>query len=422
MVAIEVGEQIYLLYGGNENVGANPRLEGNIGLAISSDGGKSYVKQGIVINRDEVPNLGLAPFSILQMGGLYYLFMANFDSDPLSTYQCCYMTSADLVIWGNFTLMTGLESMAHSPCVIEDPADPSQLIMYYTSMVDSAISVKRCVATKANPSVWTQTGTAITTPAIYPTVRYNGDHYEMIFAKPFDGGYNVFKTASRDGITFPDSSTPLLQRGAPGEFDALYVTTPFRMGDLLFYSGRRDSAGYVGIGQARLSAVGGLSEWGWTVGVAATGSVRVRSGARGLVVTGGAPPYPAIMAMAHGKDKIYEVWVYDDLATDALYLNTFRIIDGAAGDSTVGIWTSTSTTHYIYRTLGGSYTASSVARTLGWHRFRFVVAADVKIYVDETLVATDSSFDTNDIETVGILGRGVGVIYADDYSVIDLSA
>lgn len=248
------GGNTYMLYGGTRDFGANPRIEMEIGLALSTDNGRTFVKQGKVIDRDDVPALGIAPFSILKMGSTYYLFATNFNNTG-TTYKACFMTSSDLVTWGSFTLLDGLDASSHSPFVIEDPSDPDQLVLYYTSMVDSGThpTIKRAVAAKSDPSSWTQTGTVLPVDAIYPCVRFNGEFYEMFYSRPNPVEFRLFKTISANGLTFPDTSREIVPPGNSGAFDSGYLTTPFAIGNLLYYSGRTVSGtGYIGIGLALL--------------------------------------------------------------------------------------------------------------------------------------------------------------------------
>lgn len=251
--AIREGGTISVLYGGTQNFGANPRIEMEIGLATSADNGRTYAKQGRVITRGSVPGNGIAPFSLIKIGSTYYLFCCNFNTTG-TTYDACLMTSTDLMTWGGYTALSGIDASSHSPFVMEDPADPTKLILYYTSMISSGTqpTIKRAVASKSTPATWTQTGTVLPVDAIYPCVRFDGSRYEMFYSRPNPSEFRLFRTSSADGLTFPDTSREIVPSGNAGAFDSGYLTTPFALDDILLYSGRTSGgSGYIGIGQAR---------------------------------------------------------------------------------------------------------------------------------------------------------------------------
>ncbi len=418
---------LHLFYSGTRNSGANPRLEGSVGHSTSSDG-LTFSKQGKVIDKCDVPDLGLTPFSILRIDGVYHLFCAIFNNTG-TTYNCCVLTSTDLVNWTWVGKMTGLDPSAHSPCVIEDPADASKLILYYTSMMAvPGARIHRATASKADPLTWSDDMPVTDFPSIYPSVRWTGERFEMFVAKPVESdvssieGYTIHKTASIKGLSFPDPNkwTPIIQRGALSAFDYRYTTTPFVFEDRVFYSGRPlDNLGYRGIGCAKLCPIGGIFGWDWTKAGVGPWSIS-KTGSFGIRLAAGSKGNPSAFSHGVGRDKAYEVWIYDDMTALAGFQNTFRVVDSALIGPVLGIWCGSSGAKYVYRLTGGTWASTGISRTLGWHKLTFDVGDDVVMKIDDIAVATDSAFDTAIDFDVGLFGATAGTGYADDFSVNDL--
>lgn len=412
---INVGGTYYLYYGGGRNQGANPRLEKSVGLATSADGGVSWVKQGKLIDRDDVPDLGLAPFSILEIDGVYHLFCSIFNNTG-TTYKCCVLTSQDLVTWGSFAYLSGLDASAHAPYVINDPHDSSKIILFYSSMV-STLHNKRAVADKTDPTSWSGNAPVTSFFSIYPAVRWEGDRFKAFFAKPATHGYRLYASASIDGLSFPDTNLIAVQPGASGSWDESYITASNICDDMLFYSARKaGAAGYEGIGMARIEPVGSVLGWDWVVAGVGPSTV-AHSGDFGVRLVAGTKGRPSTYAYGKGRDKKYEVWIYDDLVTHADFQNTFRLLDAGSLGPVLGIWCGSSTANYIYRVKGGGWSNTGIARSAGWHCLTFEVADDVAMKIDGVTVATDTVFDTDAQFTASLQGYDYGTGYADDYSV-----
>lgn len=410
---------IYLFYSGMRNVGANPRLEGSIGLSTSTDGGVTFVKQGKLVDRGDVPDLGITPFDVKKIGSTYYMFCTIFNSGS-TTYKLCYLTSTDLLNWSNYTPITGVDSSAHGPCVIDDPSDPTKLIMYYTGNMLTTPCIKRVTANKSNPASWSGNTTVFAGTSLYPSVRYTGTHYEMFVAVLLSGGgYSTYKTVSADGLSFQPTDLIPVPNGPSGSWDQGYITCPRIIGDKLFYSARKSGGlGYEGIGMASLSNVGGVAEWGFSRGVSQPSAV-AKTGSFGLSQVGSATK-PFIATIVGGLDKTYEVWIYDSMTTSAEHQIAFRLADDIAEVlPMVGVWTETSTTKYVYRLKGGAFVASGITRTLGWHKLSFdVTAAGVAIKIDDVLVATDTTINPNAIKYAGLFSHKSGTSYFDDFRIL----
>lgn len=415
----------HLFYGGGRNVGVNPRLEMEVGLATSPDG-VTWTKQGRVIPKSTVsPANGFAPFSILEIDGVWHLFGTVLQvAAPI--YRCAYFTSTDLLNWSGPTFMSGLTAQSHAPCVIEDPSDPSKLILYFTKMND--FLNQRAVANKSNPAAWSGLSQVAGFTAIYPNVRYVDGEFETVFAKPRSENpqkYLPFMTRTTDGLTFKDASGPVIQYGASGSFDQYYVTTPFLFEDMLFWSGRgtSDNDGYRGIGCAKLSAVGGVHGWDWYTGAIGKSSV-AHTGTYGALIAYSALGAGTLNANGKGRDKVYTVWMYDDLEGTIGFQNTFRLVPTADAITvpqlTVGAIPSVSGSKYICRVRNGSWVTTGINRSIGWHKLTFEVGDDVVMKIDDVSVATDTAFDTAAPFTVTVQGGTYGTLYADDFSVSDL--
>jgi len=94
--------------------------------------------------------------------------------------------------------------------------------------------------------------------------------------------------------------------------------------------------------------------------------------------------------MGANYNKKVSIWFYDDAADTSM--QTFGYVDQGTTDVALGVDTATSTTAYVYK-LGGTITASSVARSTAWHNFvwDYTSGTNVKLYIDGTLVNTSTS-------------------------------
>jgi hypothetical protein len=169
---------------------------------------------------------------------------------------------------------------------------------------------------------------------------------------------------------------------------------------------------------------GSLSEWDVNSGGVSATTDHPFKGSYGIKFpTTGSSPSPKVQKNCIGKNKIYETWIYDDMITTANFQNMARLYDISGADPTVGIWTGTSTTHYVYRPEGGSWTASSVARSSGWHKLQFDAASsDTKVYIDGTLIFTESALDEDNLDYFYISGYTGGTGYTDTFIVRQYAA
>lgn len=287
--------------------------------------------------------------------------------------------------------------------------------------------IMRAYADKSDPTSWTSDTQVTGYPSIYPSVRWTGDRFEMFVAIPVDlsvstlQGYTIHKTASVDGASFPCPSiwSAIIPRGSSTAFDYRYTTTPFAFEDCIFYSGRAaDNLGYRGIGCAKLQPIGSPIEWDWTAAGVGPWSI-AKSGSFGLRLAAGSKGRPSVYSHGVGRDKAYEIWIYDDMTSVSNFQNTFRITDKISGkDIVLGISTNSSASKYVYRLHGsGAWVATTKSRFLGWHKLSFEVADNVAMKIDGDLVVTDTTFDTAAPFVISVNGYDAGTAYIDDFSV-----
>lgn len=133
---------------------------------------------------------------------------------------------------------------------------------------------------------------------------------------------------------------------------------------MLFWSGRgtANDDGYHGIGQARLSPIGGVQEWGWNTGGVSKSNVTRSFGAE-IVGSG------SLNANGKGRDKVYTIWIYDELDYSSGYQDTFRLIPtadpAAIPQLTIGAIPSVSTTKYVCRIRNVIWWTTTITRTSG---------------------------------------------------------
>lgn len=415
---IEVSGTIYAFYSGNRNEGSVPEHEGSVGLATSTDG-HTFTKQGMVVDKNNISGIvGLTPFTVIDISGTYYMFVTAYYSSG-AAYRVGYLTSSDLSSWSGLTLVTGLDAASHAPHVMEDPTDNTKLLIYYTAM-GSTKTIKRATAAKSDPSSWSNNTGVISGSALYPFVKYENSQYKLFYAKPNSTTFTLMESISNDGLSFSQSSMQVIPNGGSGAWDEGYIATPRVIGDKLFFSGRYLGGDiYKGIGLAVESTTGSLSGWSYSVGTVQVQSTQAHSGTYGGALTGGSTN-PEIHVTALGKNKTYEVWIYDDANTGSGRQITFRPYGGGgtAYSNLIGVDTATSTSKYVYRKKSGSYTATTINRTAGWHKLSYVVSnSDLKAYIDDVLIYTDTGYNVDLLQDMALYGKTSGTYYFDDYKV-----
>jgi len=428
-------DEYWLFYTGAGDT-ASPNHETSIGLAKSTDF-RTFVKYSSnpVINRSDVglggSGQGLAVFDIKHIGTKYYMFLMAMYSN--TDFRIAMMESTDLLTWSNFTVVLDSNYKDHCPYVIEDPNDSNKLIMYFSyqpSSGDAYYRIGRATAYKSAPYTWTYD--TVNNPIlyiagkhiIYPFVEYNSGTYNLYFCKyPSSNHFATYKTSNTTDVNFSDSNNLIINYGMSGEWDDGYAGVPRKytngIDHWIYYSGRKYGSNlYTGIGLTEwLLEYGTLSEWDVVNGDVSLTTSHSHSGEYGIEYVGGTTK-PEVQKNCVGNNKVYETWIYDDMTTTGNFQQSVRLYDTAGHDPLVAIDTKYSTTHYVYRKEGGSWTVSSIERSEGWHKISFVVRdLDTLVYIDDILVFTETGLDEDDLDFFRVIGYTNGVGYSDTYLV-----
>jgi hypothetical protein len=156
---------------------------------------------------------------------------------------------------------------------------------------------------------------------------------------------------------------------------------------------------------------------------------QARSGTKSIKVwnTGGAGNWSYVYkTFTATTSNRFVAWYYDTGDTSltgimGIYKDTNPTTFDPVADT--GVVTSANSSYYCYLLDGdSSWTASSKARSVGWHKFQIDLAGgSVKVYIDDALVgskATSSSARAFDLETGG--GGSSDGFYADDVFIATL--
>lgn len=120
--------------------------------------------------------------------------------------------------------------------------------------------------------------------------------------------------------------------------------------------------------------------------------------------------YNQSLSLENG-DYIVEVWMYDTGAKATAMIS--------AGIN-AGVYGAMNANYYLLRE-GSSWSATSVKRSVGWHKFTFDASSgtELKVYIDDTLVKTSTT--TTKISAVTFLdwwaNGNQGALYIDDLTV-----
>lgn len=439
-----VGGKYYVFYTGAGNT-AHPNHEVSVGLATGTvHDDLTKHPSNPIINRSDIglggAGQGVAAFDIKDIDGTTYMFTMCMYSNTDFRITMFEADDSTLLNWSNMTDVLTTNYKDHCPWVIEDPNDANKLIMYYgyAATSGSNYQIGRATANKADPWTWTYDTTNNPILAVsgknvlYPFVKYENSAYYLHYIKnPTSSTYKIYTTSSASDSGFSDTSNITIDLGSSGAWDDGYVSTPREYtasGDVwMYFTGRKAGSNYytgMGVADWEVSSSGSLGEWDVTGGSVSATTDHPHAGSYGIKYeTTGASPYPEVQKNCVGKNKIYETWIYDDMSTTANFMNTVRFYDTSGADPLVGIWMATSSTHYAYRAEGGSYTASSVSRSNGWHKIQFDVAAsDTKVYIDGTLIFTETGLDEDNLDFFRVMGYTGGTGYSDTYIVRQYTA
>ncbi|MBO9609984.1 MAG: hypothetical protein J7639_28765, partial [Paenibacillaceae bacterium] len=123
------------------------------------------------------------------------------------------------------------------------------------------------------------------------------------------------------------------------------------------------------------------------------------------------------LTLASSYNKIVSMWFYDTAT-----LTNMQVFGGVADSGNIrniGVNTPTSTTKYVYR-LGGTHYTTSIARTTGWHEFKWDYTSGTKVdmYIDGVLIASPTGATSFNTIAMGDFWAGnTTTAYFDDISI-----
>lgn len=121
-------------------------------------------------------------------------------------------------------------------------------------------------------------------------------------------------------------------------------------------------------------------------------------------------------------NKVVSMWFYD--TASATNMQNVAFVDDSVTARGIGVNTPTSSTKYVYRT-GGTHVATGVARTTGWHEFKWDYTSGTKVdmYIDNVKIASLTGAANFNRIVIGDQWSGNTVTaYYDDISIMDLPA
>ncbi|MBO9605943.1 MAG: right-handed parallel beta-helix repeat-containing protein [Paenibacillaceae bacterium] len=167
----------------------------------------------------------------------------------------------------------------------------------------------------------------------------------------------------------------------------------------------------------------GLTNWTTRKGTASTSTTQARRGANSYVQNEDMD----VVSHPFGSNlnRVVSLWYYDNAADTTI--DTMARVDSSGWDGSgwrgIGVISSTSTTKYAIR-VDGTFTATSVNRSTGWHEFRWDYTSGTKVdlYVDGVLVASPTGVTSfSEIAMGDWWGDGkTRTAYYDDVEVLRL--
>ena len=178
----------------------------------------------------------------------------------------------------------------------------------------------------------------------------------------------------------------------------------------------------------------GLSGWSQVRGTelcCATSTAQAHTGSRSYVQEQNGDPGQVGDVIVHNlpsaQQRTVTLWYYDNASNTSLEAIA-RADAGTWDDSSwraIGVDTTISTTNYVTR-VDGTYTTTSVARSTGWHEFRWDYSSGsrVDMFIDGTLVGSPTG-----VTSVAEISLGdwwpdglAGPVYWDDVTILPVFA
>lgn len=156
----------------------------------------------------------------------------------------------------------------------------------------------------------------------------------------------------------------------------------------------------------------GTTAWDSTKGTATSSSLQKKSGNYSYLASEDMDVITKTFNSSY--NKIATVWYYDG-GVDTTVQSLARVDNGIW--HAIGLHSGVSSTKYVMR-LDGSWIATGVDRTAGWHELKwdYTSGTDVKMYIDNTLIHISSLITSfNSIALGDYWGNGQsGTVYFDD--------
>lgn len=265
---ILIDGEYYLFYAGGGGV-SNPKHELEIGFATFTDPLGEYTKQGLIISRESVglsgPGQGLAPFDVKYINGRYYMFVTAIYSNV--DIRIATLESTDLINWNNYKVIFDYYQRNHAPFILLDPDDNEKLIMYFSYIPEggTCYRIGRAKASITDLSFWEND--SVNNPvlvirsefSVYPCVIYDGENYNLYYARSVGDKFKIYRTLSTDGANFNNlyGNVLILNVEPYPAWDSGYVTVPriynFDGNTFLYFSARKYGENYYsGIGNINL--------------------------------------------------------------------------------------------------------------------------------------------------------------------------
>lgn len=273
---------------------------------------------------------------------------------------------------------------------------------FYLWAVNSATATARTAQSTNGLSFGSSQAVNISYRAWHFDVEYLPDRneYWMFLDYPSTPGGVIRFARSADRVNWTTYPNPALTFTSNGWDRSLYRSSftfdPASNQIRLWYSAHNGSnvwhIGHSTVDYADL--LNGLAAaGGWTreqgSGTWSTTTARARRGALSaqLVQSAGTSMWMR-KTQPLPNSMLLEADVYDDL--DSTAFKVVRITNSSDNRVGVGVWTGASATRYVFHSKAYTYTATSVARSQGWHRFGVQVNADSSVVfsVDGRTVGT----------------------------------
>lgn len=401
----------------------------NPSIVVSEDNQNWSVPTGLTNPIDEKPTLGYNADPDLVYNDstdelwMYYL---QYDSSiPTNTVYLMLTKSGDGITWTEpvSLLSWDLDVVAdneRSYAIIKQGSN-----WYYWAQTNlSSVTHRVVYRSSSDGETWSSPTNVVFSSTPSPTpwhlnVIYvpSTSEYWMLYSAPASGGKMYF-SKSTDRINWTYYSLPVLIPGSSGSWDDHTLYRPTLLYDetndlmQMWYSAMKNTnewhTGYTEKDYSELTSY--LTNNNWSGTQLALSSEQVKRGSYSGKLT---LSQNSVQTLSSSLQNVYiEADIYDDLDSSGIVL--LRVLNSATNRIGIGYNTSTSNTNYSFHNTGFSYTATSVPRTEGWHKFGILVKSDSSViyYIDGQQVGTLSSQINNAAQIM--LFTSTATSYFDD--------